>query len=341
MPRQPARFQGRGAPAPAAALATALAAAALLLVLASPAAAQQHPLSFYFTNIFSKPPFPGFLYRYLEQHPEVQVDVHNATDLALLMDQLGIVVIEPDANLPNVNWPEGRYRYMVSLRVPASLGGEHFCGGTLIVATVLHPDFTYGRNFTNDVALLHLSRPVPFPTVKLETSPSASLAPGSNTTILGWGLVTVQLAQSLQQGTVPVVDEGECARTPAYLNVGAAITPAMICAGQQPFPPTQVWPAIQPVDSCQGDSGGPLLVLGGSEGEDVQYGIISFGIGCAQPGVPGVYTRIASVAPFIESTMAQFRAGGPAATPAAPANGSRGGDAAPAARSTPVDVAQG
>lgn len=78
MPRQPARFQGRGAPAPAAALATALAAAALLLVLASPAAAQQHPLSFYFTNIFSKPPFPGFLYRYLEQHPEVQVDVHNA-----------------------------------------------------------------------------------------------------------------------------------------------------------------------------------------------------------------------------------------------------------------------
>jgi len=22
------------------------------------------------------------------------------------MDQLGIVVIEPDANLPNVNWPE-------------------------------------------------------------------------------------------------------------------------------------------------------------------------------------------------------------------------------------------
>ncbi len=46
------------------------------------------------------------------------------------------------------------------------------------MATVLHPDFTYGRNFTNDVALLHLSRPVPFPTVKLETRPSASLAPG-------------------------------------------------------------------------------------------------------------------------------------------------------------------
>ena len=27
---------------------------------------------------------------------------------------------------------QGRHRYMVSLRVPANLGGEHFCGGTLI-----------------------------------------------------------------------------------------------------------------------------------------------------------------------------------------------------------------
>lgn len=46
------------------------------------------------------------------------------------------------------------------------------------VATVLHPELTYGRNFTNDVALLHLSRPVPFPTVKLETGSASSLAPG-------------------------------------------------------------------------------------------------------------------------------------------------------------------
>lgn len=56
----------------------------------------------------------------------------------------------------------------------ASLGCQH----PAAVATVLHPDFTYGRNFTNDVALLHLSRPVPFPTVKLETSSASSLAPG-------------------------------------------------------------------------------------------------------------------------------------------------------------------
>lgn len=77
MPRQQRSFQGRPAPALAAACATVLAAAALLAA-APPAAAQRHPLSFYFWNIFSKAPFPGFLASYLEQNPELQVDVHNA-----------------------------------------------------------------------------------------------------------------------------------------------------------------------------------------------------------------------------------------------------------------------
>ena len=42
-------------------------------------------------------------------------------------------------------------------------------------------------------------------------------------------------------------------------------------------------------DSCTGDSGGPLLVDG------VQVAISSWGVGCADPQYPGVYTRNGSL----------------------------------------------
>lgn len=40
-------------------------------------------------------------------------------------------------------------------------------------------------------------------------------------------------------------------------------------------------------DSCQGDSGGPYTVNG------QVAGIVSYGLGCARPKVPGVYTNVA------------------------------------------------
>ena len=45
-------------------------------------------------------------------------------------------------------------------------------------------------------------------------------------------------------------------------------------------------------DACKGDSGGPMILSGGTYDEDVQLGIISWGLGCAQEPFPGVYSRI-------------------------------------------------
>mmetsp|Transcript_4522 Transcript_4522/g.8079 ORF Transcript_4522/g.8079 Transcript_4522/m.8079 type:complete len:348 (+) Transcript_4522:939-1982(+) len=54
-------------------------------------------------------------------------------------------------------------------------------------------------------------------------------------------------------------------------------------------------------DACQGDSGGPLIVQGNSPEEDVQVGIVSWGVGCA--ALPGVFSRISEAYSWTVDTV--------------------------------------
>jgi len=108
------------------------------------------------------------------------------------------------------------------------------------------------------------------------------------------------LPQQLQAAQTQLVPDATCANDYAPLGkIGMPpITPQMLCAAQQASPA---------IDACSGDSGGPLLVdtetPAAPPRDYVLAGLIDFGAGCAQPGYPGVYVRLAT--PEIASFIAQ------------------------------------
>ena len=76
---------------------------------------------------------------------------------------------------------------------------------------------------------------------------------------------------------------------------GGVITHNMLCARDQGR------------DACQGDSGGPLVLQPGQSPNPAtpftQIGLVSWGLGCADPRYPGVYTRLASHLAFINNNI--------------------------------------
>lgn len=165
-----------------------------------------------------------------------------------------------------------------SFRVVAGRQDKQSIAGTVVGVTRLwiHPDFQSPFRGA-DVAVLTLDtqlqqRPLP----PASQQDSGLYQAGTPATVLGWGATTEggSTSRILRKAEVPLISNANCSE--AYPSRYSPET--MVCAG---LPEGGV-------DSCQGDSGGPLVVDG------KLIGIVSWGKGCARPGNPGVYTRVAT-----------------------------------------------
>ena len=167
---------------------------------------------------------------------------------------------------------------------------------------VKHPNYN-SNTLVNDFMLLFLDESLTdIPVVPINGN-NNSPDDGELLTVIGTGATSEggNGSAQLKEVDVPVVSQSTC-----NSNYGGGIVESvMFCAGVPEGGK----------DSCQGDSGGPIMTQSG-----VQVGVVSWGSGCARPGLPGVYARISGVYNWIVNEACPGSApfcggGGPSPTP--------------------------
>lgn len=213
---------------------------------------------------------------------------------------------------------DGEFRFMASIQSKGSSGSDgHFCGGsviakrwvltaahcmegerprniqvavgrtdledtgkgqTLAVEKILvHPKWT--TEGTYDAALIKTKADMRVPTIALVPRDNNVLEQdGARVRATGWG------TEFFGAPIIPSRMKTVALQTVADANCTTNET--------QGFNgPTEICAEALGGDTCQGDSGGPLFGTLAS-GRRVQIGIVSYGLGCATPGFPGVYGEV-------------------------------------------------
>jgi len=176
-----------------------------------------------------------------------------------------------------------------------------------------HGKFNRSMPIGYDIALVELTEPVHFSSKRKQDEFGEQKAPyinsiclpvegkkySSNETarIAGWGLSsakdTSSMPSKLLTTDILVGDEDKCVE--AYKKALKSDEPEeqrqkeddFICASYK-----------NSRDACQSDSGGPLMMY--VDYKAVAVGIVSYGLGCATKGVPGVYTRTSAYIDWIK-----------------------------------------
>ncbi|XP_076240927.1 uncharacterized protein LOC143183288 [Calliopsis andreniformis] len=166
----------------------------------------------------------------------------------------------------------------------------------------VHPEF-YAGTLYNDIAILRIDHDVDF-----QKNPHISPAclpdkrddfVKSRCWTTGWGKDAFgdfgKYQNILKEVDVPVVNNQICEHQMRRTRLGPSFNlhPGFICAGGE-----------EGKDACKGDGGGPMVCE--RNGRWQLAGIVSWGIGCGQPGVPGVYSRVSYYLDWIHQAVNRY-----------------------------------
>lgn len=166
----------------------------------------------------------------------------------------------------------------------------------------VHPEF-YAGTLYNDIAILRIDHDVDF-----QKNPHISPAclpdkrddfTRSRCWTTGWGKDAFgdfgKYQNILKEVDVPVVSNPVCEQQMRRTRLGPSFNlhSGFICAGGE-----------EGKDACKGDGGGPMVCE--RNGRWQLAGIVSWGIGCGQPGVPGVYARVSYYLDWIQQIINRY-----------------------------------
>ncbi|KAG8247486.1 hypothetical protein J6590_059921 [Homalodisca vitripennis] len=230
---------------------------------------------------------------------------------------------------------QGEFPWLVSL----TRSGGHFCGGTIVNSrwvltaahclcrdelgisslrvtlgehdlrqrgehdlpvsrVILHPRFRCGQ-YGDDIALVELGSEVPWSVGVLPACfplPGVALGHQADVMVAGWGWTEESSSKGirsnvLQKVNLSVVENAQCRDWYRSQGKKLEIRDTQMCAGLEQGGK----------DACWADSGGPLM-SGDARGVTV-VGVVSTGIGCARPRLPGLYTRVSEFLPWISASI--------------------------------------
>ncbi|XP_006983053.1 tissue-type plasminogen activator [Peromyscus maniculatus bairdii] len=169
---------------------------------------------------------------------------------------------------------------------------------------IVHKEFD-DDTYDNDIALLQLrsdSKQCAQESRSVSTAclpdPNLQLPDWTECELSGYGKHEASspfFSERLKEAHVRLYPSSHC--TSQHLS-NKTVTNNMLCAGD-----TRSGGNQDLHDACQGDSGGPLVCM--INKHMTLVGIISWGIGCGQKDVPGIYTKVTNYLDWIQDNMKQ------------------------------------